>query len=74
MLHRAGKGDANRGRVVKIKTYPNGYTTFERLFPSGMYLVQVYRGAELHDKVRCDDYGMARQYLKAFNAIAKGAA
>ena len=56
-----------------IKTFKHGHTTFERLFPSGLYLVQVYIGGELHDKVRCDDYRTARDYLKSFNAIAKGA-
>lgn len=56
---------------MKIKTFRNGHTTFERLHPSGMYLVQVYIGSELHDKVRCDDYRMALGYLKAFNLIAK---
>ena len=34
---------------------------------------EVYIGGELHDKVRCDDYRTARDYLKSFNAIAKGA-
>ena len=45
----------------------------ERLFPSGMYLVQCYRGSELADKVRCDTYRVACEYYRAFQAIAKGA-
>ena len=38
---------------MKIKEYKNGYATLERLFPSGMYLVQCYKGSELSDKIRC---------------------
>lgn len=56
---------------MRIKTYKNGHATMERLFPSGMYLVQVYIGPELHDKVRCDDYRMALDYWKSFQLIAK---
>ena len=58
---------------MKIKTFKNGYTVFEKLFPSGMYLVKVYVGSELHDKIRCDDYQTALAYLRSFNAIAKNA-
>ena len=58
---------------MKIKNFKNGHTTFERLFPSGMYLVQLYIGAELRDKIRCDDYRMALDYLRAFNQTAKNA-
>lgn len=58
---------------MKIKTFENGYATFEKLFPSGMYLVECYIGAELHDKVRCDDYREAMDYYKSFALIAKNA-
>jgi hypothetical protein len=56
---------------VRIKTYKNGHATMERLFPSGMYLLEVYIGSELRDKVRCDDYRMALDYWKCFQLIAK---
>lgn len=56
---------------MRIKTYKNGHATMERLFPSGMYLIEVYIGSELHDKVRCDDYRMALDYWKCFQLIAK---
>ena len=59
--------------MSKIKVFSNGYATLERLFPSGMYLVQCYVGTELHDKIRCDTYESAREYYKAFQAIAKNA-
>lgn len=59
--------------MSKIKVFPNGYATLEKLFPSGYYLVQCYKGTELHDKIRCDDYRMALEYYKAFSAIAKTA-
>lgn len=58
---------------MKVKVFDNGSATLERLFPSGMYLVQVYVGAELHDKVRCDDYRRALEYFRAFCRIAKNA-
>ena len=56
---------------MRIKNFRNGHATFERLFPSGFYLVQVYIGSELHDKVRCDDYRTALDYWKSFQLIAK---
>jgi len=58
---------------MKIKTFKNGYSTLEKLFPSGMYLVQCYVGSELRDKVRCDDYRTALDYYKSFSLIAKNA-
>lgn len=57
----------------RIKAYDNGHASIERLSPSGMWLVQVYKGSELHDKVRCDDYRSALEYFRAFSAIAKNA-
>lgn len=58
---------------MKTKVFRNGYATLEKLFPSGMYLVQCYTGTELHDKIRCDDYRSALDYYRAFCAIAKAA-
>lgn len=59
----------------RIKEFPSGaWTVFERV-PSGMWLVKLYGAdGQLADKVRCDDYRMAREYLRAFNKIAKGEA
>jgi hypothetical protein len=56
---------------MKIKYYGNGYATFERMSPSGMYLVQLYKGTELEDKMRCDTYRGAMEYFKSFAKIAK---
>ena len=58
---------------MKIKTFANAYTVFERVFPSGMYLVKLYIGDNLSDKILTDEYKSAREYLRAFNAIAKSA-
>lgn len=58
---------------MKIKTFKNGCATMERLFPSGMYLVKVNCTNGYVDKVRCDDYAMAREYWRAFCIIAKRA-
>jgi hypothetical protein len=59
--------------MSKIKVFNNGYATLERLYPSGMYLVQCYVGTELHNKIRCDEYRSACEYYKAFQAVAKAA-
>lgn len=56
---------------MKIKYYGNGYATFERMSPSGMYLVQLYKGSELEDKMRCDTYRAAMEYFQSFAKIAK---
>jgi hypothetical protein len=56
---------------MKVKEYKNGYVTFDRLFPSGMYLVQLYKGSEMIDKIRCDTYRSAMDYFQAFAKIAK---
>ena len=57
---------------MKIYSYRHGDVLVERLFPSGMYLVQLRNAAgELIDKTRCDSYRMAMEYKRAFIAIAK---
>ena len=56
---------------MKLKVYPNGYASIEKT--GYLYTVKVYRGTELHDKVRCDSYRIAQEYFKAFVAIAKNA-
>ena len=58
---------------MKIKFAKNGaYTTIEKTFPGGYYLVKLYRPEGiLYDKRLCDNYSMARDYLKSFNTIAK---
>ncbi len=57
----------------KFFTYKNGATaSMEKLFPSGMYLVECRRpDGTLHDKVRCDDYDNACAFLRSFKAIAR---
>ena len=63
-----------RGDIMtKIKEHKNGaYTSIERLFPSGMYLVMLYSpSGHLMDKIRTDTYSAAREYFSAFNKIAK---
>jgi hypothetical protein len=58
---------------MRMATFKNGHATFERLIPSGYYLIRVYIGSELYDKVRCDDYRMALDYWKSFKKLARGA-
>lgn len=57
---------------MKITEQKNGnYTTFERTFPSGYYIVKLYKRGELADKIMADTYKTAREYLRCFNLIAK---
>jgi hypothetical protein len=58
---------------MTIKCFANGYTSFERVPHNGYYIVKVYIGDNLHDKIMCDTYKGAREYLRAFNAIARNA-
>ena len=57
----------------KRKDYKSGSSvTMEKLFPSGMYLIELRTPkGELHDKIRVDDYRMALDYWRSFCAIAK---
>jgi len=59
---------------MKITEQKNGaWTVFDRLMPSGMYLVKLYRPhGHLEDKILCDSYKEACAYLQSFNRIAKG--
>ena len=61
--------------MLKVKTFKNGaYTSFERDAIRGTYLVKVYSPAgHLLDRVICDDYRNARDYLRSFNGIARNA-
>jgi hypothetical protein len=57
---------------MKITEQKNGnYTTFERTFPGGYYIVKLYKRGELADKIMTDTYQAARDYLRSFNLIAK---
>ena len=58
---------------MKITEQKNGaWTVFERVTPSGYYIAKLYKpNGELADKVSCDTYASAREYLRAFNRIAK---
>ncbi len=59
---------------MKIAVFKNGaYVTFEKLAPSGLYLIQGRApSGEIFDKTRCDDYRDALNYYRAFKAQAKG--
>ena len=57
---------------MKITKQKNGnYTTFERIQHNGYYIVKLYKNGELLDKIMCDTYRGARDYLVSFNKIAK---
>lgn len=55
---------------TKIKDFKNGNSV---IFSKNhaFYVVKVYLGTELHDKILCDTYKGARDYVRAFCAIAK---
>jgi hypothetical protein len=60
---------------MKIKTYKNGWTvSAEAPAYNGLRTVLVRDASgNVHDKVRCDTVAAARDYWRAFNAIAKSA-
>jgi len=58
---------------MRIYDYKNGHVTFEKTFPSGMYVITLRVHGEVKDKVKCDDYQNARAYCRSFQKIAKGA-
>ena len=59
--------------MQKRKDFKNGASiTIEKLFPSGMYLVELWGiDGSLKDKIRTDDYDGAMAYYKSFAKIAK---
>ena len=66
------KVSTTKGVNMKITEQKNGnYTTFERTFPGGYYIVKLYKRGELADKIMTDTYRSARDYLRSFNLIAK---
>lgn len=59
--------------MAKIKTFKNGaWTSLERTPFAGYYVVRAYNSSgSLLDRMVCDTYDMAREYLKAFSALAR---
>ena len=58
--------------MTKIKTFKSGgWTLLDRVEHSGMYVVKCYLSSGiLYDKVICDTYRNAQEYLRCFNKIA----
>lgn len=57
---------------MKTKLYKNNACTFFERLSSGLWAVTLRApSGELADKVRCDDYRMALDYWRAFNAQAR---
>ena len=57
--------------MIKIKEFNNGYTVFSPE-NNGFYSVKLYSNlGHLEDKILCDTYKLALEYLRAFNSIAK---
>lgn len=61
--------------MAKVNLFKNGaWTSIERTPFAGHYVVRVYSpSGALLDRMTCDTYDMAQEYLKAFAAIAKAA-
>jgi hypothetical protein len=60
---------------MKIYNYKSGaLVTFEKSNPPfGMYTVMIRNpGGEVHDKIRCNTYSDALDYLRSFKKIARG--
>lgn len=59
---------------MKIVTFKNGASVImdDPSFPSGMVKVICRKpSGDIHDRVSCDTASQAREYFKAFKAIAK---
>ena len=57
--------------MIKIKEFNNAYTVFSPE-NNGFYSVKLYSNSgNLEDKILCDTYKGALEYLRAFNSIAK---
>lgn len=58
--------------ITKFKAYPDASVIFEKTKSNDTpYLVRLFIGGELHDKMRCDTFQGATEYWRAFNRIAK---
>jgi len=69
--HLVGMTQAKRD-AMKLYGGKNGSVTFEKTFPSGLYVVTLRdTKGDVADKARCDDYRMAREHIRAFRKIAK---
>jgi hypothetical protein len=58
---------------MRIYNYKSGASvTYEKSFPSGMHIVMIRNPeGDVHDKIRCDDYEDAMDYLQSFRKIAR---
>lgn len=59
---------------TKIRDYGTAHATMEKLFPSGMYLVELWSETGRVDRVRVDDYRAALDYYRDFSKIARNIA
>lgn len=58
--------------ITKYKSYPDARVTFEKTKSNDVpYLVQLFIGGKLYDRMRCDTFQGATEYWRAFNRIAK---
>lgn len=59
---------------MTCNVFSNGWSVFFNRLPNGWYETYVRNArGDIHDKVRADDYRAAREYHRAFKAIAKAA-
>lgn len=59
---------------MTFKEYPNGWSVYFDKLRNGWYETYVRDAyGNMHDKMRCDTYAGAREYYRAFQAIAKAA-
>jgi len=58
-------------KMTKITSFKNGADVIAE--KNGAWYCVTLRNpsGEVHDKIRCDDYRMALEYVRAFKAIAK---
>ncbi len=59
---------------MTFKEYSNGWSVYFDKLRNGWYETYVRDASgEMYDKMRCDTYAGAREYYRAFRAIAKNA-
>lgn len=56
--------------MMKVYTFKNNSVVVDKA-QNGNYIVKLYIGENLHDKITCDTYSQACDYKKSFCKIAK---
>jgi len=64
-------GNKKERKMTKITSFKNGSDVITEKNGAWYSVILRNPSGEVHDKIRCDDYRMALEYVRAFKAIAK---